>query len=81
MKYEVSDSRACSNKSLKIVTEGTDGVIEMGKKSYTVRLYRSKRNWDLHGPYKSSRGVLNAVKRLLPDLEPMKYGLLVERLE
>lgn len=53
----------------------------MAKKSYTVRLYRSKKNWELHGPYSTPRGVLNAVKRLLPDLEPMKYGLLVERLD
>lgn len=53
----------------------------MAKKAYTVRLYRAPHDWDLHGPYKTPRGVLNAVKRLLPNLEPMKYGLLVERLE
>jgi len=44
------------------------------KKAYTVRLYRSKMDWELHGPYKSPIGVLNAVKRLLPDLEPMNTG-------
>jgi len=52
----------------------------MSKKSWTVRLYKSKKNWDLHGPFKSTKGVLNCIESLLPELEPLKYGLLVERI-
>jgi hypothetical protein len=53
---------------------------EKEEMSWTVRWYETKRKWELFGPFKRRKQVLDCINELLIKLPKSKYGLLVERL-